>query len=133
MDEMMHELLEHWERTANNAMGSDYPKEEYFLKLTRETFNLLSHFDSSHTITNPVARILVLMQEYAVYCFISGKTHSIEMWTIVSGILYDFLNGFEQCGSVYPKLKLDDVHTMDVFDFDTDKLSDMKINDERPF
>lgn len=40
MDEMMHELLERWERTANNAMGSDYPKEEYFLKLTRETFNL---------------------------------------------------------------------------------------------
>ena len=133
MDQMMHELLERWERTANNAMGSDYPKEEYFLKLTRETFNLLSHFDSSHTISNPVARILVFMQEYAAYCFFSDETHSIEMWTIVSGILYDFLNGFEQCGSVYPKLKLDDVYTMDVFDFDTDKLSDMKINDELPF
>lgn len=133
MDEMMHELLERWERTANNAMGSDYPKEEYFLKLTRETFNLLSHFDSSHTITNPVARILVLMQEYAVYCFISDKAHSIEMWSIVSGILYDFLNGFAQCGSIYPKLRLGDEYNVDFFDFDTNKLSDMKMNDELPF
>ena len=133
MDEMVHELLGRWERMACNAMGNDFPKEEYFLKLTKETFKLLSHLDSSQAITNPVARILVLMQEYAVYCFISDKTNSIEMWTIVSGILYDFLNGFEQCGSVYPKLNLADEHTMYFFDFDTNKLSDIKVDDELPF
>ena len=133
MDEMVYELLGRWEQMACNAMGNDFPKEEYFLKLTKETFKLLSHVDSSHAITNPIARILVLMQEYAVYCFISDKTNSIEMWTIVSGILYDFLNGFEQCSSVYPRLKLDDVYTMDFFDFDTNKLSDIKMDDELPF
>ena len=133
MDEMVHELLGRWERMACNAMGNDFPKEEYFLKLTKETFKLLSHFDSSHAITNPIARILVLMQEYAVYCFVSDKTNSIEMWTIVSGILYDFLNGFEQCGSAYPKLKLGEEYTMDCFDFDTNKLSDIKVDDELPF
>ena len=133
MEEMIQEILKQWEQAARNAMGNDFPKEEYFLKLTKETFKLLSHFDSSHAITNPIARILVLMQEYAVYCFISEKPHSIEMWTIASGILYDFLNGFEQCGSAYPKLKLGEEYTMDCFDFDTDKLSDMKMNDELPF
>jgi len=133
MDEMVHELLGRWERMACNAMGNDFPKEEYFLKLTKETFKLLSRFDSSHAITNPIARILVLMQEYAVYCFISEKPHSIEMWSIVSGILYDFLNGFEQCNSIYPKLRLGDEYNVDFFDFDTNKLSDMKMNDEPPF
>ena len=133
MDEMVHELLGRWERAACNGMGNDFPKEEYFLKLTRETFEVLSHFDNVQTIPNSVARVLVLMQEYAVYCFISDEANSIEMWTIVSGILYDFLNGFEQSSSVYPRLKLDDVYNMDFFDFDTDKLSDMKMNDELPF
>ena len=130
MDEMVHELLERWERMACNAMGNDFPKEEYFLKLTKETFKLLSCVDSSRAITNPVARMLVLMQEYAVYCFISDETNSMEMWTIVSGILYDFLNGFEQCRSVYPKLNLADEYTMYFFDFDTNKLSDIKVDDE---
>ena len=133
MEEMIQEILKQWEQTACNAMGSQFPKEEYFLKLTRETFEVLSHLDNVQTIPNSVARILVLMQEYAVYCFISDKTNSIEMWTIVSGILYDFLNGFEQCSSVYPRLKLDDVYTMDFFDFDTNKLSDIKMDDEPPF
>ena len=130
MEEMIQEILKQWEQAACNAMGSQFPKEEYFLKLTKETFKLLSHLDSSRTITNLVARILVLMQEYAVYCFISDETNSMEMWTIVSGILYDFLNGFEQCGSVYPKLNLADEHTMCFFDFDTNKLSNIKVDDE---
>ena len=133
MEEMIYELLKRWERAACNGIGNDFPKEEYFLELTKETFKLLSCFDAAHTITNPVARILVLMQEYAVCCFISDEANSIEMWTIVSGILYDFLNGFEQSSSVYPRLKLDGVYNMDFFDFDTDKLSDMKMNDELPF
>ena len=133
MEEMIHELLKRWERAACNGMGNDFPKEEYFLELTKETFKLLSCFDAAHTITNPVARILVLMQEYAVYCFISDKAHSIEMWSIVSGILYDFLNGFEQCSSIYPKLRLGDEYNVDFFDFDTNKLSDIKMSDELPF
>ena len=133
MEEMIQEILKQWEQAACNAMGSQFPKEEYFLKLTRETFEVLSHLDNVQTIPNSVARILVLMQEYAVYCFISDKTNSIEMWTIVSGILYDFLNGFEQYGSVYPKLKLGDEYTMNFFDFDTNKLFDMKMNEELPF
>ena len=133
MEEMIQAILKQWEQAACNAMGSQFPKEEYFLKLTRETFEVLSHFDNVQTIPNSVARVLVLMQEYAVYCFISDEANSIEMWTIASGILYDFLNGFEQSSSVYPRLKLDDVYNMDFFDFDTDKLSDMKMNDELPF
>ena len=130
MDEMVHELLGRWERMACNAMGNDFPKEEYFLKLTRETFEVLSHFDNVQTIPNSVARILVLMQECAVYCFISDEANSIEMWTIVAGILYDFLNGFEQCSSIYPKLRLGDEYNVNFFDFDTNKLSDIKVDDE---
>ena len=133
MEEMICDLLKQWEQMACNGMGDTLAEEEYFLKLAKETFRLLSSLESSQTIINPVARILVLMQEYAVYCFISGKTHSIEMWSIVSGILYDFLNGFEQCGSIYPKLRLDDEYTIDFFDFDTNRLSDMKMSDEPPF
>jgi hypothetical protein len=133
MEEMIQEILKQWEQAACNAMGSQFPKEEYFLKLTRETFEVLSHFDNVQTIPNSVARVLVLMQEYAVYCFISDEANSIEMWTIASGILYDFLNGFEQCSSIYPKLRLGDEYNVDFFDFDTNKLSDMKMNDEPPF
>ena len=133
MEEMICDLLKQWERMACNGMGDALAKEEYFLKLTKGTFKLLSSLDSNKAITNSVARILVLMQEYAVYCFISEKPHSIEMWSIVSGILYDFLNGFEQCGSIYPKLRLGDEYNVDFFDFDTNKLSDMKMNDEPPF
>ena len=130
MEEMIQEILKQWEQAARNAMGSQFPKEEYFLKLTKETFKLLSCFAAAHTITNPVARILVFMQEYAVYCFISDEANSIEMWTIVSGILYDFLNGFEQCSSIYPKLRLGDEYNVNFFDFDTNKLSDIKVDDE---
>ena len=130
MEEMIQEILKQWEQAACNAMGSQFPREEYFLKLTRETFEVLSHFDNVQTIPNSVARVLVFMQEYAVYCFILDETNSMEMWTIVSGILYDFLNGFEQCGSVYPKLNLRDEYTMNVFDFDINKLSDIKMDDE---
>ena len=132
-EEMIAQLREKWERAACNGMGSCLLKETEFLKLTKETFWLLSSLNSNHSISNPVARILVLMQEFAVYCWFSENDPHLRRWTIVSNVLYDFLEGFEQCGSVYPKLKLGDEHNMDFFNFDTNKLSDIKINDEPPF
>lgn len=132
-EEMITQLHEKWERAACNGMGSCLLEETEFLKLTKETFWLLSNLTSNKEIPNPVARILVLMQEFAVYCWFSGKVHSINMWAIVADILYDFLEGYEQCGSVYPKLKLGDEYNIDFFDFETNTLSDMKIDDEPPF
>lgn len=132
-EEMIAQLHEKWERAACNGMGSCLLKETEFLKLTKETFRLLSSLDSNQSISNPVARILVLMQEFAVYCWFSDKAHSIDMWAIVANILYDFLEGYEQCGSVYPKLKLGDEYNEDFFDFDSNKLADIKISNEPPF
>lgn len=133
MDDMIHELLERWNKVACDGMGSVLPSEASFLELAKETFRLLSSLNSNHSISNPVARILVLMQEFAVYCWFSENDPHLRRWTIVSNVLYDFLEGFEQYGSVYPKLKLGDEYNMDFFNFDTNKLSDIKINDEPPF
>lgn len=133
MDEMIRELHKQWERVACNGMGDTFAEEEYFLKLTKETFKLLSSINSDQPIANPVARILILMQEYAVYCWFSDKTHSIEMWAIISCILYGFLEGFEQCGSAYPKLRLGTEQNIEFFDFDSNKLSDIEISNEVPF
>ena len=126
-------LHEQWQKTACQGMGDSLIGEAEFLELAKETFRLLSSLNSNHSISNPVARILVLMQEFAVYCWFSENDPPLRMWTIVSNVLYDFLEGFEQCGSVYPKLKLGDEYNMDFFNFDTNKLSDIKINDEPPF
>ena len=132
-EEMISQLREKWERAACNGMGSCLLEETEFLKLTKETFWLLSNLTSNKEIPNPVVRILVLMQEFAVYCWFSGKAHSINMWAIISSILYDFLEGFEQCGSVYPKLRLGTEHNIEFFDFDSNKLSDIEISSEVPF
>lgn len=133
MDDMIHELLERWNKVACDGMGSVLPGEVSFLELTKETFQLLFNLNSNQSVPNNVARILVLMQEVAVYCWFSDKTHCIEMWAIISTILYSFLNGFEQCGSVYPKLRLGTEHNIDFFDFDSNKLSDIEISNEPPF
>lgn len=132
-EEMINRLHEQWQKTACNGMGNSLIDEVEFLELAKETFRLLSSLNSNHSIPNPVARILVLMQEFAVYCWFSDKAHSIDMWAIVANILYDFLEGYEQCGSIYPKLKLGDEYNIGFFNFDTNKLSDMKISDEPPF
>ena len=127
------QLCEQWQNTACKGMGDSFVGEAEFLDLTKETFRLLSSLDSNQQIPNQIARILVLMQEFAVYCWFSGKAHSIDMWAIVANILYDFLEGYEQCGSVYPTLKLGDAYNIDFFDFETNTLSDMTISDEQPF
>ena len=132
-EEMITRLHERWQKTACHGMGDSLIDEAEFLELTKETFRLLSILDSNRSIPNQIARILVLMQEFAVYCWFSGKAHSIDMWAIVANILYDFLEGYEQCGSIYPKLRLGDEYNVDFFDFDTNKLSDMKMSDELPF
>lgn len=132
-EEMIAQLCEKWERAACNGMGNSLIGETEFLELTKETFRLLSSLNTNHSIPNPVARILVLMQEFAVYCWFSDKAHSIDMWAIVANILYDFLEGYEQCGSVYPKLRLGTEHNIEFFDFDSNKLSDIEISSEVPF
>lgn len=132
-EETITRLHEQWQKTACQGMGDSLIGEAEFLELAKETFRLLSSLNSNHSISNPVARILVLMQEFAVYCWFSKNDPHLRRWTIVSNVLYDFLEGFEQCGSVYPKLKLGDEYNMDFFNFDTNKLSDIKINDEPPF
>lgn len=133
MDDMIHELLERWNKVACDGMGSVLPGEASFLELTKETIQLLFNLNSNQSVPNDVARILVLMQEVAVYCWFSDKTHCIEMWAIISTILYSFLNGFEQCGSIYPKLRLGTEHNIEFFDFDSNKLSDIEISNEPPF
>lgn len=132
-EETINRLHEQWRKTACNGMGDSLMGEAEFLELAKETFRLFSSLNSNQSISNPIARILVLMQEFAVYCWFSENDPHLRRWTIVSNVLYDFLEGFEQCGSVYPKLKLADEYNMDFFDFDTNKLSDIKINDEPPF
>ena len=96
MDDMIHELLERWNKVACDGMGSVLPSEVSFLELAKETFRLLSSLNSNHSISNPVARILVLMQEFAVYCWFSENDPHLRRWTIVSNVLYDFLEGFEK-------------------------------------
>ena len=132
-EEMITQLHERWQKTACHGMGDSLIDEAEFLELAKETFRLLSSLDSNQSIPNQIARILVLMQEFAVYCWFSDKAHSIDMWAIVANILYDFLEGYEQCGSIYPKLKLGDEYNVDFFDFDTNRLSDMKMSNEPPF
>ena len=132
-EETITRLYEQWQKTACDGMGSCPIGEAEFLVLTKETFRLLSSLNTNHTIPNPVVRILVLMQEFAVYCWFSDKAHSIDMWSIVANILYDFLEGYEQCGSVYPKLKLGEEYNIHFFDFGTNTLADIEICSEVPF
>lgn len=107
--------------------------ETEFLELTKETFRLLSSLDSNQIIPNSVARILVFMQEFAVYCWFSGKLRCLNMWMIVSHLLYNFLDGFEKSASIYPKLKFTDGDNLDYFDFTTNKLVDILLSNEVPF
>ena len=96
------QLCEQWQNTACKGMGDSFVGEAEFLDLTKETFRLLSSLDSNQSIPNSVARILVLMQEFAVYCWFSGKLRRLNMWMIVSHLLYNFLDGSEKSGSIYP-------------------------------
>ena len=115
------------------GMGDSFVGETEFLELTKDTFRLLSSLDSNQSIPNSVARILVLMQEFAVYCWFSGKLRRLNMWMIVSHLLYNFLDGFEKSGSIYPKLKLTEGDNLDYFDFTTNKLMDILLSNEVPF
>ena len=126
-------LHEQWQKTACNGMGDSFIGEEEFLELIKETFQLLSNIDSNQPIPNSIVRILVLMQEFAVYCWFSENDPHLKMWTIVSNVLYDFLHGFENSGSVYPKLKLGDEYNIDFFDFETNTLADIESCGEVPF
>lgn len=132
-EETISRLHQQWKRTACDGMGDCLLGEAAFLELAKETFRLLSSLDSNQSISNPIACILVLMQEFAVYCWFSENDPHLRRWTIVSNVLYDFLEGFEQCGSVYPKLKLADAYNMDFFDFETNTLADIEICSEVPF
>ena len=132
-EETINRLHEQWQKTACIGMGDSLIGEAEFLELTKETFRLLSNLDSNQSIPNQIARILVLMQEFAAYSWFSDKAHSIDMWAIVANILYDFLEGYEQCGSVYPKLKLGNEYNIDFFDFEINTLADIEIDDEVPF
>ena len=55
------------------------------------------------------------------------------MWMIVSHLLYNFLDGFEKSGSIYPKLKLTDGDNLDYFDFTTNTLVDILLSNDVPF
>lgn len=127
------QLCEQWQNTACKGMGDSFVGEAEFLDLTKETFRLLSSLDSNQSIPNSVARILVLMQEFAVYCWFSGKLRCLNMWMIVSHLLYNFLDGFEKSGSIYPKLKLTEGDNLDYFDFTTNKLVDILLSNDVPF
>ena len=74
-----------------------------------------------------------LREEFAVYCWFSGKLRRLNMWMIVSHLLYNFLDGFEKSGSIYPKLKLTDGDNLDYFDFTTNTLVDILLSNEVPF
>lgn len=132
-EEVVTELHEQWEKTVCTGMGDGPIEPDYFLKLTNATFQMLSNLESNSDVPNQVVRILVLMQEFAVYCWFSENDPYLNMWTIVSNILYDFLRGFEKSGSVYPKLKLGDEYNIDFFDFETNTLADIEICGEIPF
>lgn len=132
-EKVIAQLCEQWQNTACKGMGDSFVGDAEFLNLTKETFRLLSSLDSNQTIPNSVARILVLMQEFAVYCWFSGKLRRLNMWTIVSHLLYGFLDGFEKSGSIYPKLRLKNIDNLDFFDFTTNTLVDILLSNDVPF
>jgi len=132
-EKVIAELCGQWQNTACKGMGDSFIGEAEFLELTKDTFRLLSSLDSNQVIPNSIACILVLMQEFAVYCWFSSILRRLNMWMIVSHLLYNFLDGFEKSGSIYPKLKLTEVDNLDYFDFTTNKLVDILQSNEVPF
>ena len=126
-------LLSRWERLACDGAGSTPVDADSFLLLAKETFFLLSRLDH-RSVTNQIMHILVLMQEFADYCWFSVPDSGLTLWFLTSELLHGFLNGFQETGTVYPRLKLTDTtYTIDFFDFSVNTLADLQQSGSLPF
>ena len=118
----INELAEQWSTLACHAMCDSPIDGELFRELACGSFEWLSMYDDDETIPKSIADLLIIMADFAAYSLIDMDTQGFNpqiMHTIVVTMLCQFVNGFKNCGSEYPKLKLSDDLNTEYLNFET--------------
>lgn len=105
------ELTDRWDELSCLAFSQEDINAETFRILALNTFELLSEYDSDESIPKSLSELLIIMSDFAANALADGNILTSDpqkMHEIVVSMLCQFVKGFKNCGSDYPKLKLSD-------------------------
>lgn len=131
------DLEERWNNITNSSLGQAPIDGEFFRSLICDTFRILSHYDADISIPKTLARILILMSEFAAYSLVSDDKqgfNTIIMSQITTHLLCCFAKGFQYSGLSYPILKVPDEYYFNInhINVETNDLLSLQFNDKYP-
>lgn len=131
------ELTDRWNELSCLALSQENIYTETFRVLALNTFELLSEYDSDESIPKSLSELLISMSDFAANALLDGNLSASDpqkMHEIVVTLLCQFVKGFKNCGSEYPKLKLSDDLNEEFLDFKTADLYKLFfMDDDLPF
>lgn len=115
-------LLKRWVQLQDNSLYYPPIDADKFQIIARDTYAFLSECNPENDICDSMSELFKIMEQVGEYDLIFGNTKYYDIDEIVNNMLWQLVRGFENNGSVFPKLKVINCPYDIYIDFNEDRI-----------